>query len=217
VKLKTTLTLGAILLLSMAAWAQEFPRFELGADYSYARFNPSAPYSNGHSLNGGGGSATININGYLGIKMDLQGYGSNTTSFNISPDPTFPGGLSGSVQGNLFSYMFGPQVKVRAHKFQPFANLLFGGAHTNVYGNAYETLCQHMVGNCALTKAPAADAFAMEFGGGLDIPINKTVSFRPAEIDYLMTRFDNPLSGTNNQHNFRYSAGLVFSLGHHTQ
>lgn len=213
-KVTRVLAFGAILLLSLAAWAQEFPRAELGVDYSYARFSPSTPYSSGHSLNGGGGSATININSYLGIKMDLQGYGSTLSPFNIPPNPTFPGGLSGSSEGNLFTYLFGPQIKVRAHHFQPFGNLLFGGAHTNVYGNAFKTICQPLGEGCGLTKSPAADAFAMEFGGGLDIPINKTISFRPAELDYLMTRFSNPLSGTSNQHNFRYSAGLTFNLGH---
>jgi hypothetical protein len=205
---------GTILLLGLAAWAQEFPRADLGFDYSYARYAPSASYSKGHSLNGGGGSVTFNINEYLGIEMNLQGYGSNHTKFNIPPNSTFPGGLSGDVQGNLFTYLFGPQVRIRTHRFQPFAHLLFGGAHTNVYGNAFTHLCQPIAGGCALSKAPAADAFAMEFGGGFDIPINHTVSFRPAEIGYLLTRFTNPLTGTNNQNNFHYSVGLYFSLGH---
>ena len=129
-KVTRVFTFGAIVLLSMAAWAQEFPRTELGVDYSYARYSPSAPYSKGHSLNGGGGSVTFNIDDYLGIKMDLQGYGSNSSSFSIPANPTFPSGLSGSVEGNLFTYLFGPQIKVRAHHFQPFANLLFGGAHS---------------------------------------------------------------------------------------
>jgi hypothetical protein len=165
-------------------------------------------------LNGGGGSATVNINDYLGIKIDLQGFGSNLSSFNIPANPIFPIGLNGRVEGNLFTYLFGPQIKVRAHHFQPFGNALFGGAHTNVYGDAFKILCQPIVGGCDLSKAPTADAFAMQFGGGLDIPINKIISFRPAEIDYLITRFDNPLSGTTNQHNFRYSVGLSFNLGH---
>jgi len=213
-KVARVLTFGAILLLSLAAWAQEFPRAELAVEYSYARFSPSTPYSKGHSLNGGGGSATVNINDYLGIKIDLQGFGSNLSSFNIPANPTFPIGLNGRVEGNLFTYLFGPQIKVRAHHFQPFGNALFGGAHTNVYGDAFKILCQPIVGGCDLSKAPTADAFAMQFGGGLDIPINKIISFRPAEIDYLITRFDNPLSGTTNQHNFRYSVGLSFNLGH---
>ena len=40
-----------------------------------------------------------------------------------------------------------------------------------------------MAGVCAFSKAPAGDAFAMTFGGGLDIPIGHKVSFRLAEID----------------------------------
>jgi hypothetical protein len=52
----------------------------------------------------------------------------------------------------------------------------------------------------------------MAFGGGLDIPVNKTISIRPAEFDYFLTRFDNPFTGTANQQNFRYSAGIVFTF-----
>ena len=211
---KRVLICGTMLLLGGAAWAQEFPRAEVGVDYSYARFAPSAPYSKGHSLNGGGGELNINFNEYLSIKMDLQGYGSNLTTFNIAPNPTFPLGASGNVQGNLFTYLFGPQIKVRAHHFQPFGHLLFGGAHTNVYGNAFHTICQPIVGGCAISKAPASDAFAMDFGGGVDIPVHKNVSIRPAQFDYLLTRFHNPFTGDNNQNNFRYSAGIVFAFGH---
>lgn len=210
------LMVGAILLVGMAAFGQEFPRAEVGFNYSYARFAPSASYSKGHSLNGGGGSVVFNWNEYLGIRADLQGYGSNLTGFNIAPNPTFPSGLHGNVQGNLFTYLFGPQLKVRAHKLQPFGSLLFGGAHTNVYGNAFTTLCQPIAGTCGIAKAPTAQAFAMSFGGGVDIPINHRVSFRPAEISYLLTRFSNPLTKTNNQNNFRYLVGINFNLGNTT-
>ncbi|PYT39928.1 MAG: hypothetical protein DMG45_18335 [Acidobacteria bacterium] len=216
-KVTKLLVFGAILLLGLAAWAQEFPRAEVGFDYSYARYAPSGPYTKGHSLNGGGGSATININEYLGIKMDLQGYGSNHTAFNIpAGNPLFPGGLAGDVQGNLFTYLFGPQLKVRAHNFQPFGHLLFGGAHSNVYTDAFTALCQPVAGSCAFSTKPASDAFAMEFGGGVDIPINRTITFRPVEVNYLLTRFSNPFTKTNNQNNFRYAVGVVFTL-HHTQ
>jgi hypothetical protein len=208
-----SMVFGSMLLLGLAACAQEFPRIEVGADYSYVRYAPSASYTKGHSLNGGGGSGTFNITSYLGIKMDLQGFNSNTTGFNISPNAIYPNGLHGSVQGNLFTYLFGPQVKIRLHGFQPFGQLLFGGAHSNVYGNAFKTLCKPLT-PCAFSGAPSGNTGAMEFGGGLDIPINKTISFKPVEIDYLLTRFSNPLSGKNNQSNFRYSAGIVFTFGY---
>ena len=83
-KVTRVFTFGAIVLLSMAAWGQEFPRTELGVDYSYASVSPSAPYSKGHSGMAGGGSVTFATSSdYLGIKMDLQGYGSNSSSFSI--------------------------------------------------------------------------------------------------------------------------------------
>ncbi|MFZ1008740.1 MAG: outer membrane beta-barrel protein [Candidatus Sulfotelmatobacter sp.] len=215
-KFQTVTVVGIILLSGMAAWAQEFPRVDIGGNYSYARYAPSAPYSQGHSLNGGGGELNVNINEFLGIKMDLQGYGSTSTGFNIAPNLTFPTGLQGHAEGNLFTYLFGPQIKVRAHHLQPYGQLLFGGAHTNVYGNAFQTICQPIVGGCTLSKAPSAEAFAMDFGGGVDIPVGKHVAIRPVQFDYLLTRFSNPFTGSNNQNNFRYSAGVLFSFGHTT-
>src|SRR4029077_5259490 len=77
-KVRTVFMFGAILLLGMAAWAQEFPRAEIGANSSYARYAPRRSYSQGHSLNGGGGSVTFNITDVWGIRADLQGYSSNT-------------------------------------------------------------------------------------------------------------------------------------------
>jgi hypothetical protein len=212
-KIKAILLAASVLLLVLAATAQEFPKFEVGADYNYVRFAPGGPYTKGHSLNGGGGSFVYNWNEYLGIKADLQGYTSNKTGFNIPPNSVFPNGLNGNVQGNLFTYLFGPQFKVRTHKIQPFGHLLFGGAHTNVYSNAFKTLCQPIASGCGVSKAPTAEAFAMDFGGGVDIPINKVISFRPAQIDYLLTRFSNPFSKTTNQNNFHYGVGVVFTLG----
>lgn len=211
--LNRILVAGAIFLLGTAVWAQEFPRAEVAVNYSYQRFAPTVKYAQGHSLNGGGGSVVFNWNEYLGIRADLEGFTSNTVGFHIPANATFPSGLNGNVQGNLFTYMFGPQLKVRAHRVEPFGSLLFGGAHTNVYGNAFKTLCQPIAGGCGVTKAPTAEAFALSVGGGIDIPINKTISFRPGEFNYVMTRFSNPFTGTNNQNHFRYSVGVNFNLG----
>ena len=204
-----------LMLSAMSAWAQEFPRFDVGADYSFVRFSPNAQYTQGHSLNGGGGSITINWNEFLGIKADFQGYQSTTNGFTIPTGLSFPGGASGKVSGDLFTYMFGPQLKVRTHQMHPFVHLLFGAAHSNVYANAFKQICQPIAGTCSFKTSPAEDAFAMAFGGGIDIPLGHTISFRPAEVNYLLTRFTNQFANSN-QNNFRYSAGLVFSFGHTT-
>jgi len=216
-----TLAVTAIILLGLSAWSQtesssrksvEFPRVELAVDYSFARYSPSAAYTQGHSLNGGGGSVQYNINDVIGLKMDLQGYGSNETDFTIPLNVFFPSGGSGKVQGNLFTYMFGPEIKLRAHRFHPFGHILFGAAHSNVYGNAVNQICQQISGTCSFSKAPTGDAFAMAFGGGVDISISKTIAFRPGEVDYLLTRFNNQFTN-GNQNNLRYSVGIIFSFG----
>src|SRR5215469_17627767 len=131
-KLTKWTTSALILLVSTIAWSQEFPHAETAFDYSYVRYAPNFPGSQGHSLNGGGGAFVLNLNRFLGIKADFQGYGSQTTHFSLPATSTFPLGVTGNAQGNLFTYLFGPQIKIHSPRIQPFVHLLFGGAHSNV-------------------------------------------------------------------------------------
>lgn len=204
--------IATVVLLAVGAWSQEFPAGELNLDYSYVRYAPNVPGSRGHSFNGGGGSIVFDLNRYLGIKADFQGYGSTTSNFVIAPNATFPTGVNANVQGNLFTYLFGPQIKVHAHRAQPFVHMLFGGAHSNVYANAFKNICLANAGVCAFSTAPSNNTFAFAFGGGIDIPIGHSVAIRPAEIDYLYTNFSNRFNNSN-QNNFRYSGGITFNLG----
>jgi hypothetical protein len=201
--------LGATVLFGLAAWSQEFPRYEVNVDYSYFRYNPSHAFSqNGHSLNGAGGSIDVNLNSYLGIKMELNGYGSQGFNFNIpSPILTTRGVIPAGffhANGNMFTYLFGPQIKFRAPKFQPFGQILFGGAHSNVYGNLFTA-------SGSTGAAPSGNGFSMAVGGGLDIPVTHMIAIRPVQLDYVLTRFNNSVTG--NQANFRYQAGVTFNFG----
>jgi hypothetical protein len=54
----------------------------------------------------------------------------------------------------------------------------------------------------------------MAVGGGLDIKVSRVIALRPVEVDYLLTRFGNPITQNNaNQNSFRYSGGIVFQFG----
>jgi len=207
---------GAVLLLGGAAMAQEYPKAELSFDYSYAHFAPSQAYTQNKSLNGGGGAFVYNFTHMLGVKMDLQGYNSFTDTFNIAPNPSIPGGAHGSVSGNLFTYLFGPQLKFRGQHMEVLTEALTGAAHSNVYGSAFKTLCQPTATGCPGIKgSPSNNGWAVLLGGGIDFPINHTVSIRAAELDYLLTRFGNFFTQANaNQNTFRYTAGVVFNFGH---
>lgn len=201
----TTVVCTLILLCGLAAWAQEQPRVEVAVDYSFVRFNPNNLYTTSHNLNGAGGSFTYNVNSWFGVKAELFGYGASTSKFVIPPSTFLPSGGTFTASGNMFTYLFGPQFKYRAKKVQPFVHALFGGAYSNTYANLYSAAGLAGV-------APDNNAFAMAFGGGLDIPITKTIALRPLQVDYLMTRFGNVLA-TTNQSNFRYAGGITFYLG----
>lgn len=91
-------------------------------------------------------------------------------------------GVSGS---NFHSFLFGPQLRFPA-PVSPFVHVLIGGAH---------------VGGGGVSGTSLAEGF----GGGIDVHGSKLLSFRPIQIDYIHSHFNN-----TGQNNFRISAGLVF-------
>jgi hypothetical protein len=203
--------LMSYLFIALGAWGQQFPAAEVEAGYSYARY-AFGPYSNVGNLNGGGGSVAFNVNQYVGITVDLRGFGATTAAtatFNIPANASFPKGTKGSVDGGIFTYMIGPQVKLRTHGVQPFGRLLFGGAYSRIYRDAFTAFCQQ---SCSFSTPPGSNAFAVDVGGGLDVPVNKFVAVRPIDISYLITGFSNPFTNNSLQHNVRYAAGIVFTL-----
>lgn len=209
-KVRSLFVLVSVLLFGTAAFGQDYAKVEVPLDYSYARFNPENSHIvSGFSMNGGGGGVTVYINHWLGITGDLQGYMSVTKTFNFpatanSPCPT---GCTVKASGDLFTYNVGPTLKYRAEHFEPFVETLFGGAHSNTYQNLLKT-CQ---ATCTTTANPSNNAWDFIIGGGIDIPLSKSIAFRPAQFDLLLTRFGNSFThGNNNQSNFRYTGGIVF-------
>lgn len=191
--------LVAAMMFGSFAYSQE-TKVELTGDYSYFRANPGLPsYFNSQNLNGGGGQVSYYFTPNIALAADLQGYGSYTQCTK----PTAP--INGCASGNLFTYMFGPQVKARTGKFQPFAEVLLGGAHSNFYGNA----C-NKAGICG-SKSPSNNAFSMAVGGGVDIAMSEKISIRLVDADFDLTRFGNNFTGGNNsQSNFRFQTGVQF-------
>jgi hypothetical protein len=196
--MKKAFLIGFVLLFGSAAFAQSDTKMEVSANYSYMRFNPqNSNIISSFSLNGGGGAFSYFFTDMIGIKAEFEGYGSTTRTLVATGT---------NVQANLFTYNVGPVIKYRQGKFQPFGEVLFGGAHSNAYVN----LC-NASGGCI--GSPSNNAFDFIIGGGLDIPVTKSISIRPAEVDFVLTRFGNNFTGgNNNQSNFRYQAGVVFSF-----
>lgn len=212
-KLRSSLMLGVVLLFGTAAFAQDYAKVEVPMQYSYMRANPeNSNIVGGFSLNGGGGGVTVYINHYLGITGEFNGYMSLTRTFvfpagAVSPCPA---GCTAKASADLFTYNVGPVFKYRSEHFEPFVETLFGGAHSNTYNNIFHSVCVNP-GVCTVTNNPSNNAWDFVIGGGLDIPITKNFAVRPAQFDFVLTRFGNSFTaGNTNQSNFRYNGGIVF-------
>lgn len=185
-KLRVAVSLLAFLSFSVAAaYAQETPKLDIFAGYSYVRENPATTGARSFSLNGGSAQAVYHINDWLSGVADFGGYHNG----NI---------LGTRTDGTLSTYLFGPRVTYRSfHRFLPFGEALFGVAHAgaNVVGTS-----------------TSRNAFGMALGGGVDYRLNNRFSIRPLQVDYLLTRFPEGASSTanrQNQNNLRASAGVV--------
>src|SRR5208283_1251832 len=173
-KVRFSILFAVALLVCSVGFAQDDHKIEVTGNYSYIHANPQ---NNNiiptFSLNGGGGSGAFYFSKYIGIVAEFEGYGSYTHNFSNSYG-------SFSAQGNLFTYNVGPIVKFRTSHVEPFVEALFGGAHSNFYGNLYKD-CN---GCSVASSSPSNNAFDFIIGGGIDIPITPKIAIRPVELDY---------------------------------
>jgi hypothetical protein len=181
---------GIILLAALSASsvsAQEPPKVDVSAGYSYMYGNVVVN-GQGISLNGASGSVAYNCNKWLGLVFDLGTYYAGNAA------------SSGRTLG-VTTYLFGPRFSWRKNeKLTPFAQILLGGGYAG--GTLYTG---------GASPLGAQNSFALAAGGGLDWKVQRSISIRLFQAEYLRTQFNN---GVNfNQNNFRFTAGVVFHFG----
>jgi outer membrane immunogenic protein len=166
--------------------AQSPGRFELGGDYNFVHTNAPPGECGCFSMNGGDAWVGWHITDHFSAVA--QGAVQHASRIN---------GTTADL--TLVSFLAGPRVTFReTHRWLPFAQALFGGAHASGL----------------LTPSPttgasgAANAFAFTAGGGLDFNLKMNFAIRAIEVDYFHTRFDNGVN--QHQNNLRVAAGLFF-------
>lgn len=207
------LTLFVLLTGVVAFAADDHPTVETFVGYTYTRFN-SATNIPAFSANGGSAQVAFNFNRWVGFVMDVGA--------------VHNGNIGGNhLDSTLTNYLFGPRISLRYSRVRPYLNVLFGGTHagTSVAVQAIPVASTvpgflpgvptPVPGEPVTLRAVASQtAFAMVAGGGLDIKINKHVSFRPIGLDFFLTRLQNLRSqNDNNQDNLRYTTGFNFTFG----
>jgi peptidoglycan-associated lipoprotein len=164
-------------------------RVELALDYTYLHSNAPPGGCGCFNMNGGSASFAWPVrSGRVAIVGDLTIDGSSepisSHNFNLT----------------LGTFTVGPRYLAPVHHFpiQPYGQALFGAAHAS--------------GSLVKGRTPASTdataSIALNLGGGADLRVNRTFSVRLAEVDYLLTTYNNGVN--NHQNNTRISSGLVF-------
>ncbi|MGB8473100.1 MAG: OmpA family protein [Candidatus Acidiferrum sp.] len=186
------------------------PKVELFLGYSYWRAVPYSSSNRIESMNGGSTSLAYNFNNHWGLVADFAGFPVDSLQFTAYPGTT-PSRVV-DVESNVFSVMFGPRLSFRNHgRFTPFLQVLGGVAHADDV-----TLVNCTAPIYACTPLLRENAFALTAGGGLDYRLNHRIALRLFQAEYLLTRFHDPSSLTNDrafENNMRLSAGIVFRFG----
>jgi outer membrane protein OmpA-like peptidoglycan-associated protein len=212
----------ALFLVSASLVAQEVPKAEIYAGYSFVRVNPGGVV-NPFTTNGGIGSLQFNFTHHLGLVAEFGGYHVGNVSIYQQDR---------QLDQTQFSYLFGPRVFFNKEGVvSPFIHFLGGGVHNSrsfAIPNVDLPVPLPPIPP-GVTVSPGAtstrfrttqNAAAMAVGGGVDLRAGRHISIRPVQLDYFPTHFspfDIPGLGTVNsekwQQNLRYSAGISFLLG----
>jgi hypothetical protein len=132
-------------------------------------------------MTGFNGTFAYNANNNLAAVADLR-------SFSI-------GNIEDTGQSlRLTTFLVGPRFALRGGRFSPFAQVLVGLGHGS--------------SNFPLDNG---SAWAVSFGGGVDVPIKSIISWRVIEVSDLLTHIKN--GGNNQQNSVQVSTGIVFGFG----
>lgn len=97
------------------------------------------------------------------------------------------------IDTNSHLFTVGPRFTARGERVQPFAHVQVGGARLGAGFGGF---------------GASDTSFAAVVGGGVDVKLSDRVAWRAGQVDYVLTRF-----GGSEQHNWRFSTGVVFRFG----
>jgi hypothetical protein len=151
----------------------EYFKTEVSGGYSWLKPNQDTiGLAKETNLNGYEASVTRNLQRFVGIKFSTGG--------NFAKSSTVSTGGTDTRKQSFYTFLGGIQVKDnrKSTRLKPFAHVLTGVSH---FRDVYKTTF-----GSGFTSTNTQTAFTIAFGGGLDIRVNKTISVRPVQFDYLI-------------------------------
>ena len=220
-----TLIVGALLFVLVATATEEGSKYEVFLGYTTLRTDVqnNNPLLNEHVGNffmqGGSGQFIYNFNKWFSGVADLGAVHANADILN----------LKNGVDDRTTSFLFGPRFSHRTKRWTPYVQVLFGGAERSATKSVSAVTGENtpeppVVTPYGLFPGPGVEVtaqlsasqteFAMTAGGGLDIQVSKRFTIRPFAADYMLTRFNNLVTGNRaDQHSLRLSGGITFTFG----
>jgi hypothetical protein len=182
---KLVCLLGLVFLFGLSAAAQDNPKVELFAGYSFVHTGPGVPYISAFDANGGVGSVAVNLIGWGGVGGSIVGEAGGV----------YVGTINGRiVNANAETYMIGPKVSFFRHsRFSPFVQTLVGFSRSDPAFNG---------------ATSNFDGAAFSPGFGLDWNATRHLGVRIGQVDYLLARFPS-LANQVTWNDFRYSGGVT--------
>lgn len=211
--LQVAVTLSVVALMTFTITAQEdYNKWEVFGGYSYNSLDTGldeveadlSGFKSQFGLHGFEVSATGNFHRYVGIKGDFS-YHVRTQTFSDGAD-------SLQVKPRVNQFLGGVQFKDNAktsNKFRPFAHVLAGVANQKVS-------VEGVIDGDDVVLRNSTNNFAMAFGGGIDLKLNKRVELRLIQFDYNPVWSKDTDVGNDvfiegfTQNNYRFSFGVVF-------
>jgi len=209
---------SAILCLPLLSFAQQetnqaATRGNIYAGYSLLHANNdlgsslgSSNFNLGGNLNGWEGQGTFNFTRHFGVTADFSGNSKQLAGISFL-------GFSAGTQQHMYNFLFGPTATAYFGKSSVFGHALFGEAHSSLSAGVTVPILGGI-------SAPitSANAFAMAFGGGVDIGLSRHFAIRAAQLDYIRTSFNATdalafglsTSTANHQNSLRYSGGIIW-------
>lgn len=185
---------GVLGFVSLPAMAQDYSKFEAFGGYQYTHL--SGALSPDASANGWDGSFTYNFDHLFGVTGDFNG-AYQTLSGSLV-------GASGNFPFHIYSYAGGPVLTFNSgRKLHPFAHVLVGGTHLTASGSA-----------SGMTVSVSDNGITFVLGGGVDLKLEKSISLRLVQADWVDYHFSSALLGTSNSAGtFKIATGVVFTFG----
>lgn len=175
-----------ILLCATVAFAQsDYTKWEFFGGYSALQFdnlggdtgNPAVDdiLSGRNTLRGFELAVNRNFHKYVGAKFDY--------SLHLREDNFSRAAGSGTVDSTIQNFLGGIQIKNNTEdgpRFKPFAHALFGVAVQKVDVDSPQLVSIFGIDDFHVNET----SFAMAFGGGVDIRLNRRIDIRAGQVDW---------------------------------